>query len=344
MICPNCGREIPDGTVCPCTLEMSQPALSENPALNVIKTIGSSTLFLVMAILFSASALLTILSSLDRSGTISSLYSYAYSMDWDLDAIEDIVGAMRSTTVFSVIVSSIPAILTAISMWLHFATCRSRQSGNISTAGLTICKVLCYIYMIFLCFVAFLVVAVLAIAIIGVLGGSFTLPSPGGYRSTYNAEEAQLAVVIVLGVFALIFGLILGLAIGYQASIIRTINRTKAVAASGIANDRVSGYFMGMNYFVGVCSCISGVVSLFAAPITGCASIAAGVSYILMSSLLRRYRQGMNEVLYPPVQPYMYAPMPGAYQNPMGQVPGQVPMPPQGQQPPVDNDQQPPQF
>ncbi len=60
MICPNCGRDIPDGSVCPCTLQ-STP-LSDNPALNIVKTIGSSPLFLVMTIFLSLSTLFTILS------------------------------------------------------------------------------------------------------------------------------------------------------------------------------------------------------------------------------------------------------------------------------------------
>lgn len=344
MICPNCGREIPDGTVCPCTLEaQAWTALSENPALNVIKTVGSSPAFLVMAVFLSVSALLTILSPLGNSSSISSFYQAAYELGWDMDAIASMAEAMRSMTVFGAVVSSIPAILVAVSMWIHYATCRNRLSGNISTAGLTICKVLSYINLVWLCIAAFVVVAALVIVIIAIFAGSMAFPSPSGYRSTYTAEEAQLAVVMVLAVFVLIFGLVLGMGIGYQASIIRTINRTKTVAATGVADDRVSGYFTGMNYLVGASSILSGLFGLFSAPITGAAALFTGVAYILMSVLLNRYRKDMNQVLYPPVQPVMYAPVPGAYQVPVGQ---QAPVPPQaGQpqaQPPVDNGPHPP--
>ena len=68
MICPKCGRDIPDGTVCPCSLE--GPPLSDNPALNALKTVGSSPLFLALAALMSAWALLTIFSSLGVSDAI----------------------------------------------------------------------------------------------------------------------------------------------------------------------------------------------------------------------------------------------------------------------------------
>ena len=72
MICPKCGREIPDGTVCPCTLE--RPPLSDNPALNALKTVGSSPLFLALAVLMSLSALLTVFSSLGMGDALTIIY------------------------------------------------------------------------------------------------------------------------------------------------------------------------------------------------------------------------------------------------------------------------------
>ena len=140
MICPKCGRDIPDGTVCPCSLE--GPPLSDNPALNALKTVGSSPLFLALAVLMSAWALLTIFSSLGVSDAMSSVYVYAFQYGLDMDQVQAIMNAMRSSSMVTAVLGSIPAILTAVAMWLHFSTCKSRQSGNISTAGLTICKLI----------------------------------------------------------------------------------------------------------------------------------------------------------------------------------------------------------
>ena len=171
MICPNCGRNIPDGTVCPCTLEAPPPLLSDNPAVNVVKTIGSSPLFLTMAILFSASALLTVFSSMGLSDALSNIYYYAYAYGlYDyIDSIANMLDMIRATSVANAIIGSIPAILLAVAMWIHFVTCRNRMSGNISTAGLTICKVFRYIYMVALCLCAFLVLAGIALVLIVVL-------------------------------------------------------------------------------------------------------------------------------------------------------------------------------
>ena len=49
MICPKCGRTVPDGAPCPC----GAPVLSSNPAVNLMKTLGSSPKFLTAAILYS---------------------------------------------------------------------------------------------------------------------------------------------------------------------------------------------------------------------------------------------------------------------------------------------------
>lgn len=165
MICPNCGREIPDGTVCPCMLENQplQPALSDNPAVNALKTVGSSPMSLALAILFSASALLSILSAAATSDTLSTMLYYFSSIGIDTSTLYMVMDSVRSTAVLRAILGSVPAILTATAAWIHYCTCRSTASGNISTAGLTIFKVLRYISMISLCLCALLVVGVMVL-------------------------------------------------------------------------------------------------------------------------------------------------------------------------------------
>ena len=59
MICPKCGRMVPDGSQCPC----GAPVLSSNPAVNLLKTIGSSPKFLTAVILYTVMVLFNILSS-----------------------------------------------------------------------------------------------------------------------------------------------------------------------------------------------------------------------------------------------------------------------------------------
>ena len=81
MICPNCGRTVPDGTQCPCM--GSTPLLSSNPAVNVIKTVGSSTQFLVLAILYSVSVLFSVVTAITADSTLENLIYSAY--DYGID-------------------------------------------------------------------------------------------------------------------------------------------------------------------------------------------------------------------------------------------------------------------
>ena len=337
MICPNCGREIPDGTVCPCTLEA--PALSDNPAVNVIKRVGSSGMFLALCVLFSAWALLTIFSSLGVSDALANIYMYAYQIGMNAEQIMPILDLMQSSTVTSAVLGSIPAILTAAAMWIHFSTCRNRLSGNISTAGLTICKVLCYISMISLCVLAFLILGGFALIIVAIFVSNepwSQLFSYGAYAYGYSQgpgytdEEATIAIVVVLGVFALIITFAMVLAITYQASFIRMINRTKNVALTGLADDRVSGYLTGMSGFVAACSIISGFGALLTAPIAGAATLCHAAGFIVMILLLRKYKNEMNMVLYPSMQPAMPTNMPPAYGQPPYQPGPQPPETPNG--------------
>ncbi len=325
MICPNCGREIPDGTICPCTLE-APPPLSDNPAVNAMKTVGSSGLFLALAILFSASALLAVFSSAGINDSLSNILYYAYSMGVDMNSINYMMDMMHSTTIVNAVISSIPAILTAVAAWIHYGTCRNIQSGNISTAGLTIYKVLAYINLIGLCLATFFVVAIAVIVIIMVAGSSFPVDSLFG-ASAYAAsgQEVRLSLILIFGIFAAFFAFFMALAIAYQASIIRTINRAKIIAATGLADARVSGYLIGMNYVLAVISVIFALTSLALAPLSAIASLVAAADRILAAVLLSRYRKAMELVIFPPVAPpvppQIYGiPQPDAPMPPAGDV------------------------
>lgn len=366
MICPKCGREIPDGTVCPCSL--TRPPLSNNPALNALKTVGSSPAFLIMAILFSLSALLNILASTQLGDTLSNFYMIFYQMGVDPYQVQQMMDAMRSTSVVSAVVGSIPAILMAVAMWIHFGTCSSRQNGNITTAGLTICKVLLYISMIGVILTGVLVVGCVLIFVIAIIatGASMGEIFGSGYYGfaqgslrpmTYvpsggsSGEEAAIALIVILIVALLIVVLAFVLGIAYNASFIRMINRTKTVALTGVANDKVSGFLVGMTGFTAVMNILGGLIALFTAPLSGLASIVLGVAYILVVVLLRTYGREMNKVLYPPVRPA--SPVYGGYQAPGQQyapqqpqqytAPAQAPVQTPVQNVPPQNIPQPPQ-
>lgn len=293
MICPKCGREIPDGTVCPCSA--GAPALSTNPALNVIKTIGSSPMFLVAAVLYSLGVLLTFIGNISASSDVTGwLMSFAYEMDVDMSYLYPYLQGASSTNAFSVVLSTIPAILIAVAFWLHYATCRGMKSGGISTAGLTIWKVMNYISLV--CVIVAAVIFAVAFIII-LIGGIASGDSDG-------AAVVGIAILCII-----IVGIVFGLVIPYLIAEIRVINRTKNVAATGVPDNRVSQFLIVMNWISAVCAIISALTSLFLSPLVGLAGLASAVAVILETMCLTRYRREMTVLMYPPVQPVYAQPV-----------------------------------
>lgn len=296
MICPKCGREIPDGTVCPCTYQ--SPALSSNPAVHVMKSVGSSTIFLVMAILGTVSFALTMISNVsDASGAIE---QYIYELISNYTGIHPAyyASAMESagiSTTISLISSSAVSALTVVALWLHYATCKNQKSGNISTAGLTIWKVFTWIAIVGL-ILACVAVVILVIAV-AALGGA-AMP-----RDEYGVV---VGVVVFLSIF---FGAVVGLALACEIAKLRVINRAKTIAYNGIPDNRVSQFLIVMTWIGGISSALTGLSSLFMLPVVGIANLISAAVSILAALCLTRYKKEMTVVMYPPVQPVYAQPI-----------------------------------
>lgn len=300
MICPKCGRNIPDGTVCPCS---QGQVLSSNPAVNMLKTLGSSTPFLVFAILMSLVPVLSIISQASLQSNMGDLMYYAMQLDLDPSVLYPAMDALGSVSVGSAIAAAIPSILIAVGVWITYVSCRNTQSGNVSTAGMTICKVLVIINLVCVCLAG----AVLAIVFVIALAKGV---SDAAYYGGYD-DGTQTAVTAVLVVFLIIFVVVIALAILYQISVVKTINRIKATAVSGVPNNRIPNFLIVMNYILAVCSALGGILNLFTSPIMGFSGLVSAASMILISILLSKYRAGMAQLMYPPVQPaYPQQPMP----------------------------------
>ena len=326
MICPKCGRTVPDGAPCPC----GAPVLSSNPAVNLMKTLGSSPKFLTAAILYSVAVLFNLLASFGASDVISTLYYYGANYGFDPDVFYPMMSALEGSTVVSAVIGAIPSILMAVvdtgplfsfaqvGMWLFYTTCRNTQSGNVSTVGLTICKVITVINLVLLCCVVLFLVAMVMIFIIAFAGmGEINYYS---YSDGYYGATSAAFVITLLVIVSLIVAAVLALVIAYQVSILRAINRIKGSALNGAPDNRISRFLTGFMMVIGVLTCLGGLFSLIASPVAGIASLASGVCCVLMSLLLGEYRAKMTMLLYPPVQP-MYSNMP-PYTNVPPQQPG----------------------
>lgn len=330
MICPKCGREIPDGTVCPCSV--GAPMLSSNPAVNVIKKIGSSPLFLTAVILYSVTLVLTFISSITAGSTIP-YYAYSfmesYGESLPPSVYYSMMDASSGAAAFGAILGLIPSILIAVGMWITWATCRSTTSGNISTAGLTICKVISIITLVLLCIVA----AVFVVACFVLIFAGAAAFSSDSYYSSY-AAGATAGLVFVVILCAAVFALM----IAYYASIVRTINRIKTSAMTGVPEYRISRFLTTLMWIAAVLSCISGLVALFTSFISGVATLASAVCTILLAVCLGQLRKEMSIVAFPAVQPvYPVQPVqPGYPQQPVAPNPVQPTVPAEPIQQPIE--------
>lgn len=319
MMCPKCGRTFPDGTQCPC----GAPTLSSNPAVNLIKTLGSSNKFLAAAILTSVMVLFSIMASMGSQDLLVSLYYYGANYGLDPDVFYPAMSVLENSLGVGAVVAAIPSILIAVGMWMFYVSCRSTQSGNVSTAGLTLCKVLSIISLVMFCLAV--VVALVAIVVVLVAVGAM---AGNAYYSDYgNSAAAFASVQVFLGFIAVILLGVLALYIVYYICIVKTINRVKASALHGVPDNRVPRFLTGFMMVIGILGLISGVISLIASPVAGIGSLAGSVSLILMSLLLSEYRAKMTMLLFPPVQP-MYGNMP-----PYHAAPPQQPGGPEGPAP-----------
>lgn len=306
MICPKCGRNIPDGSVCPCSY--NTPVLSSNPAVNTLKTIGSSPLFLVVSILLSIAPVLTIASQLGLRDNMWDLFYYAMQLDLDPSLFYPVIDAASSMSVAGAVLSAVPAILVAVAMWITYASCRDTQSGNVSTAGLTICKVLSIISLVCICILA--AILVLFMVIFMIAGMAEAANDVYGY----DASIAQAGIAVLLVLFV-ILAAVLALVIIYQVCVIKTINRIKATATTGVPDNRIPNFLVVMNYIEAAGMVLAGLANLFTTPILGLGSLVGAATLVIISIILTRYRSGMTLLMYPPVQP-VYPQQPTPPQGP----------------------------
>ena len=315
MICPNCGREIPDGTVCPCSIQGS--VLSSNPAVNVMKSVGSSTIFLVMAILSTISLVLALVTNASDVG--DAIEPYIYELVYNMTGINpayygSAVETAGASSVISVVSGSVSSGLTVVALWLHYAASRDRKSGNISTVGLTIWKVFTWIAIVGL------ILACVAVVIFMVALMAF-----GGMTAPRDVFAVAAGVMVFAGIFVLA---VLALALACQIAKLRVINRAKTIAYNGIPDNRVSQFLIVMTWINGVFSVLVGLPSLFLLPLAGISNLAAAAVSILTALCLSRYKKDMTAVMYPPVMPVYAQPVsyaaPAAPQQPAASVTDQT--------------------
>lgn len=335
MQCPKCGREIPDGTVCPCAYEA--PALSGNPAVNVLRASGSSPLFLIAVILLTLTPVLSVVTALTGGGVslVKTLVESAAQANPNLyfqqSGTEE---SFRVLSIFTVFLS-IPSLVLLIGMWMHYAACRNRRSVSLSTAGLTVCKVVVIFQLVLQCLVAAVYGFLMAFAVASSFGSAGNLYF-NGQPSPFDSGAAT-ALMVVMFAFLILFVLgFLSLGILYNVCIVKTINRMKATANFGVPDNRIPMYLIVVLYIVGGFMGLYSLLFLLLSLTFGLSLLTGAAAEILIAVCLGKYRKQMTLLLYPQMQPFyvpqLVLPVQGypvqqGIQPPAAPAPAEAPVP-----------------
>lgn len=308
--CQNCGKQLDDNaSFCiECggnAMEQggySAPAdysdvrlLSPNTVLNTVRECAKSKLFLVAIILYT----ITIVMSF-----VTSIYNINNTYEM-MDMYTDIMGGnsfsseiMSSPSygvgnIIGVIIGMVPAVLIAIGMWITYASAAG-ENDRMTTAGLTIIKVVAIIYLVLMCIAAVLMVLVLALMLIFFEAMDFD--ELFGIWNDYgmSSGEAAMAQSIFIVVFAILFIMIiavLAFSIFYYAKIIKTVNVIKSTVQTGTVTGKISVFVAVMAIIIGGCIGLSGLSSLLLGQfLLAITSILSALVQIFLGVVLFSYR------------------------------------------------------
>ncbi|MFA7637199.1 MAG: zinc ribbon domain-containing protein [Monoglobales bacterium] len=309
MFCTNCGIENADGSAfcknCGISLTktnevtaeaqpaaaapVSQPApvyaapapaynppLSSNPAVNVVKTVASSPLFLTATIAFSLSLLFKVLSIFKGIAIFQLVYKLFDLIDEPIpsefyDALGKINAIGKTPVIAGGIFALIPTILVCIGLWNTYAAARNRSSDTMKTSGLTVIKVSMVIKLVAICLSALFVAVLLVLATI----------MAGEYNNS--------AIVVGIIAAAIIAAIAYVLEIYFFAKVLKSINAAKETINSGIAAGRASRFVAVMAFIGSACALFSILTSFFTA-------VATITSLICFGILIFKYNDCLQQI------------------------------------------------
>lgn len=293
-----------------------RPLLSSNPALHVMKSVGSSGMFLAAAICLSAYLAFYTVYLFQFGETISRLYQNLFLLAPSTSPVPppevqaSLITMMRGMLTGIMAVAAVPSLLSLIGLWLHYGACRSRKSGGISTSGLTLWKVL---HCIRLAGLSLYGALLLLMCFLGLFAGGI-MGISGAVSGEKDAQTAGIMFAVVYFVMFLVMAALLTPGILYSVFQLKLLDRTRQVAFTGIPDGRVSRFVIVMNYIQAVCMGISALVlaafSFAAVPVSGMGEVsvdfgvfllggASGLAHaaflILAALCLSRYRREMGK-------------------------------------------------
>lgn len=251
-----------------------------NKTIEKVKSVGSSLLFLISVITFTAYSVLTILGSTSVAGSVKSQVLSFVGSHETLGQLIDGMGNIFSAMPVGTLVFGIINLLIAIGMWLSFFAFHSRNNPP-STKGMTLIKVMLAIHLV--------IVVLSVVACVGIVGFAayavFVAMSETGHIPTI--------FFIIGGCIIAAIVIVLAFTMAYYAGIFRTIKSIKMTLHTGVIMGKVSVYVIVMNYIIAAVVLTGAVLSPDITQLIG--GICGAVSYVTCSVVLGTLR---SEMLY----------------------------------------------
>lgn len=255
-------------------------APTNGEALQVVRKMGSSGMFLTAVIAYSVAFILSIIS--------------AFSVSYREQLLYEFVRVSRGFNYAAAIVSLIPTMLMLLGMWLTFGASLSR-GPRMSTAGLTIIKVMLIILQVLLA----IAMGIVAIAfLIGMIAG-------GGLLSDLGMGDVAREGVGIMLVVLLVISLVYTLICIFIAKTIKTINTVKYTIQTDKASANVSPFVAVMCIIACVGMTVVGVAYFAWGNLLSALSILLSlVTTLCFAILIFRYRSAMAGITGNSGNPY----------------------------------------
>ena len=309
VFCPNCGQNTeavqehvqpePQFTPAPQPQPLYQapqpapqfytPPSSNETGLNqpilALKRTATSAPFIIGTILFTVSAILSVIMSIVAS---PSLYYLILDFLNAQGVNVSFVSLNTASSVVSAVISSIPTFLIILGLWLTVGAGGNKNNDRMSTAGLTIIKVIKIISLIgvCICFGIGIIAGIIGLIALGVNGGRYSGPG-------LVAAVICFLIFIAVFVFVLIF----------YIKVLKTIGSAKKVASTGMPNNKASGFVAVILFIIGISGVLSALMLFFFTAFLGNAlydvSREIKLDYYLVEALISRFAVfgGISSVL-----------------------------------------------
>ena len=269
----------------------------QGTSVSIIQAIAVSVLFLVAAIGYSVYVLFELLSGFSGGSGIMDIMNSAMQMSggyssMDYGAVQALSGFMGGMTMFTTLITLLPAMVITAGIWLAFAAAKRNVLPGLASTGLTMVRIVVIVQLVFACIGLALVELICILVMVGVNTAA----------SYYGSGGPATGIMILI---MLVFAAVSAVQIIYYLKLSVTIKRMKTALITGQPDAQVSLYVEILCYINGALTVFGALGSLVSFSIFGfLADAGLATANICFAMLLRKYRNNMELLIRNPRQAY----------------------------------------